>query len=178
MCGSTAGNGRSGISHLPRALPCPSLAFWLQGLCFPSQHPPSAQAGSRSFQNCDRSLSLATMDRTSQVGDKQAVHSRARGEAGMSSSHPGNSTVSLGTARGHASWFWAHLPGAAGQRPSVGRSRARLKGQGVRLHAWLTSALSSLVTWGEILGYPFWLFFFFSVFLCTCGACGIWRFPG
>ena len=61
----------------PRCL-VPSAAphqFWVQGLCFPSQHLTSCKG--RSFQHDDRSLSLAGLDRASQVGGKQAIHSRA-----------------------------------------------------------------------------------------------------
>ena len=76
-----------------------------------------------------------------------------------------------------SSWFWAYLSGATGERPSVGRSRARLKGQGVSLHAWLSSALGSLVIWGESLGYPFCFFvvvvvLFFCLFRVTPTAYG------
>ena len=130
--------------------------------------PPPAEAGSRSFQNGDGSLSPAKLDRASQVGVEQAVHSRATLVEKLECCPttleilqpawelPQPLLLALG------SLAWDHR-----EKDSVwDRGRARLRERAVSRHARLGSALGLLVTLGEILGYPFWpcwFFFFLTV---------------
>lgn len=120
--------------------------------------PPPAEAGSRSFQNGDGSLSPVKLDRASQVGMEQAVHSRATLVEKLECCPttleilqpawelPQSLLLALG------SLAWDHRE----KDPVWDRGRARLRERVVRLHARLGSALGLLVTLGEILGYPFW----------------------
>lgn len=106
--------------------PHPSMVFWVQVLCFSSQHPTPSRGNQQGFPEWDRSLYPSRLGKASQVdGQAGAFQSHPSRGAGMSSNHPGHSSAGLGTAPALAlalgSLAWGHRE----KDPAYSRGRAR-----------------------------------------------------
>lgn len=105
------GMAELGFPTCPVPSPVPSMVFWVQVLCFSSQHLTLSRGSQQGFPEWDRSLSLSRLDKASQVGGQAG--------AGMSSNHPGNSSAGLGTAPPLPCGYRLTSLGPQRERPSI-----------------------------------------------------------